>query len=123
MLLENLGSNEPLDKRPITLLSVLYRTWAMHRAKQFRSWQKAIGIKPFVGDLPGCCDQALLLGLHLEMAQLEHRVAGGIALDQSKFYDNVSLSLLQQAADLAKLPRWSPPYAYRCILHLDMCGS
>ena len=35
------ASTKPLDQRPITVLPVLYRVWAAHRAQDLRGWQEA----------------------------------------------------------------------------------
>ena len=42
-MLDKGGSQDPLDKRPIVLLPVVYRLWAAIRARTFRAWLAEVG--------------------------------------------------------------------------------
>ena len=70
VLLPKGGSDDPLDKRPITLLPMLYRVRAALRATQMRKWMRAAGIPSLVhgmrGTMAGAEHQGLLLALELE---------------------------------------------------------
>ena len=45
-MLDKGGSQDPLDKRPIVLLPVVYRLWAAIRARTFRAWLADVGAYP-----------------------------------------------------------------------------
>ena len=74
VLLPKGGTADPLDRRPITLLPVLYRIWAARRATQFRAWLKEAGVPTLVAGRTGTMlsaeHQGLLLGMELEEARL-----------------------------------------------------
>ena len=48
VLLPKGGTDDPLDKRPITLLPMLYRVWVALRATQLRKWMRSAGIPTLV---------------------------------------------------------------------------
>ena len=47
ILLPKGGASDPLDRRPITLLPILYRIWAALRAAQFRAWLQQTRVPTF----------------------------------------------------------------------------
>ena len=108
-LLPKGGTAAPDDRRPIVLLSCIYRLWAAHRAKIFRQWLRSNNILP-EGEACGPEVKAGELALHMAGARLLGGAMGGLALDWSKCYDRLPLSVLQDLAIAAGLPRgiWSP---------------
>ena len=88
VLLPKGGTSDPLDRRPITLLPVLYRMWAALRATQFRAWLKECGVPPLVagrnGTMRSAEHQGLLLALEIEEASAFSESLAGVAIDWSR---------------------------------------
>ena len=88
VLLRNGGTADPLDRRPITLLPMLYRVWAALRATQLRAWMRSAGIPTLVtgsnSTMGSAEHQGLYLGLELEEARAFDDNLAGVAVDWSK---------------------------------------
>jgi hypothetical protein len=97
------GSQDPDDRRPIVLLSVIYRVWAKARGPLFQRFLKSCGILP-TGTAPSAADLAYDTACRIAL----HRTGGtqthGLALDWSKCYDHLVLRLLQDVATAAGIP-------------------
>ena len=98
--------DQPLQKRPITLLPVIYRLWARLRLRQVDAWRAAWD--PAVASLTkGPEGQAW--GLAWEFSELAvvpasgHTVCG-VTVDLTKCYDSVRLPLLRRALAAAGWP-------------------
>ena len=63
----------PLDQRPITVLPVLYRGWAAHRARDLRDWQEEWADPALFGGIAQreALQTALEMNLDLEEASLQ----------------------------------------------------
>ena len=92
VLLPKGGTSDPLDRRPITLLPVLYRMWAALRATQFRAWLKECGVPP------------LDAGRNGTMRSAEHQ--GLLLADWSKCYDHLGFDLVAGNFRAAGILRW-----------------
>ena len=73
----------------------MYRLWACIRAAGLRSWLRAAGVLPPPG--PGCAAdwQAYDLAMDLAVARAEEVGIAGLAVDWSKCYDRLRLSVLK----------------------------
>ena len=89
------GPVNGIQARPITLLSGIYRIWAMSKVSQLKKWFTAAGIQPLVGGREEAEFQAGLLSLTIGYGKATGQGGGGIALDLSKAYDAVRLDLLE----------------------------
>ena len=84
------------DRRPIALLSLLYRLWAKARVREVGQWIQSWDPQP-VGHRAGALEQARDLALACDRAAAHGSVVAGIALDWAKCYDGVSLPLVSAA--------------------------
>ena len=105
VLLAKGGTDDVLDRRPITLLSCFYRIWAILRTREMREWLRSAGLDFLVGSMPGAEEQGLMMSLDFEISRIKGTRAAGIALDWSKCYDRISLNVLRSAAALAGIPQ------------------
>ena len=105
VLLPKAGSSpdEPLQRRPITLLPIPYRLWARLRLPVVESWRATWD--PAVHDAPkGADGQAWDLGWDIACsAQAGHEVAG-LAVDMAKCYDSVRHPVLRRTLVAAGWP-------------------
>ena len=107
----------------MTLLSVLYRTWAKARGSFLQGHLRATGILPS-GPIPAAEQQATDLAWRMLLAR-NGVVLSGIAIDWVKCYDYVSCLLLEQLATLCRLPvgLYRPMLAaYRMQRHVLLKG-
>ena len=96
-----------LEHRPISILSILYRWWARHRAHQLgHQWAALFSSPEHGGGIPGVSAEDLFLktAISLESAQLEGRVSGGIAYDLIKAFDLVPIHLMHKISLARGLP-------------------
>ena len=94
---------DPLARRPVWLLPVLYRVWAAGRAQLFARWRAS-----WAGGDGGCGAEALAweFALELEAAEAAGEVVCGAALDWRKAFDNVPLNHLEPVLVRAGVPAW-----------------
>ena len=92
---------DPLQRRPITLLPVLYRLWARLRWPVVQAWRAASDPAVATASL-GADGHAWQLGLDLALGRCTGHTVSGVAVDFAKCYDGVRLALLARA-------RWAPP--------------
>ena len=107
ILLPKGGTDDPLDRRPIWLMPMIYRVWATRRASSWARWRLSWpGEKHFAG----ADALAWEVALEIEAAAAEDTTFGILALDWKKAYDGVSLDTLALCLtkagvpDLARLP-------------------
>ena len=95
--------DQPLQRRPITLLPVIYRLWARLRLHQVDEWRA--GWDPAVASLPkGPEGQAWDLAWELAVAPAWGHTVSGAAVDLTKCYDSVRHPLLRRALAAAGWP-------------------
>ena len=95
--------DQPLQKRPTTLLPVIYRLWARLRLRQVDAWRA--GWDPAVASLPkGPEGQAWGLAWELAVAPAWGHTVSGAAVDLTKCYDSVRHPLLRRALGAAGWP-------------------
>ena len=130
VLLPKGGTADPLDRRPITLLPMLYRIWAALRATQLRDWMRSAGIPSLVagnrGTMASAEHQGLLLGLELEEARAFDDSLAGVAVDWSKRYDHLALHYVDDNLLATGVPAWfSGPLLsmYRAPRHIKVDGA
>ena len=81
--------NDPLDIRPITILSRMYRQWSAYRSAQVLQHLKKL-VPPQVSGAIGCISANMLAALTMvkaEHALNEHEVAVGCVLDIKKCFN------------------------------------
>ena len=84
-------------ERPISLTSVMYRTWCRLRWDKLRQWQTTIGQRlPWERSLPGTqvLQVALMRLLKCEVGRATNRRIISLLIDLQCFYDSVELSQL-----------------------------
>ena len=110
-LLAKNGTRAADDRRPIVLLSAVYRLWAAAGAKPLRRWLCAVGVLP--GCTRGADEQAGLLGLHMDVSHADGGAVHGLTVDWSKCYDRLPLDALEAVATAAGVPPaiWKPMLA------------
>ena len=95
--------DQPLQKRPIALLPVIYRLWARLRLRQVDAWRAAWD--PAVASLTkGPEGQAWGLAWELAVAPASGHTICGVTVDLTKCYDSVRLPLLRRALAAAGWP-------------------
>jgi ribonuclease HI len=97
------NSGDPMDRRPIWWLPMLYRVWAAGRARLFARWR--LSWPDGDGSL-GAEELAWELALDLEAAEANGEDICGAALEWRKAFDNVPLSTLDSLLRRARLPNW-----------------
>ena len=94
---------DPMDRRPVWLLPMLYRVWAAGRASVFARWRTSWPD----GDVGrGAEELAWELALELEAAEANGESICGAALDWRKAFDNIPLCSLSSLLARAGLPEW-----------------
>ena len=83
--------HSPLNLRPLTILSVIYRIWAGVRASQLRQWQESWIHPSLHGGRAGheTLDGVFETNLHIEQAQEAGTNLYLLLLDYRKFFDFV----------------------------------
>jgi ribonuclease HI/endonuclease/exonuclease/phosphatase family metal-dependent hydrolase len=94
---------DPMDRRPIWLLPMLYRVWAAGRAQLFARWRASW---PDGDGGFGAEELAWELALDLEAAEANGEDICGAALDWRKAFDNVPLCNLDPLLTRAGVPDW-----------------
>ena len=74
------GTRELEDRRPIVLLSVVYRLWGALRASLFGRWLEEAGILPAPGPGRAADAQAYEAALEFELARAKGEPVAGLAL-------------------------------------------
>jgi hypothetical protein len=121
---------DPLQARPVVLLSVLYRVWAKARAGYLEHWIRVAGMQPLEESAASCEDLAVDLAFVLEAAKVGGALpAWAVATDLSKAYDRIPLDVLEAALRDSGLPfgLWGPLLAMarsaRRIKVGSVCGK
>jgi ribonuclease HI len=94
---------DPMNRRPIWLLPMLYRLWAAGRAQIFARWRAAW---PGGDGQAGAEELAWELAMELETAEALGETIAGAALDWMKAFDNIPLQHLEPVLARAGVPRW-----------------
>ena len=97
----NSNEADPMERRPIWLLPMLYRLWAAGRAQLFAKWRASW---PGGDGGFGAEELAWQLALELEAAEAAGEDVCGAALDWRKAFDNVPLSSLRPLLSRAGVP-------------------
>jgi hypothetical protein len=84
----------PLEARPVVLLSLLYRFWAYKRGKEMGSWLQEHGMEGLPVISKSAEAHGYLLAAELERATVLDEPLLAVCTDQSKAYDTVHLELL-----------------------------
>ena len=103
---------DPLNRRPLNMLSVVYRLWARLRRLEVATWRKSWD--PAVGAARlGASGQAWELAWAHAVARAKGAELGGLAVDFRKAYDTVRLGLVRRALLAAGWPAavWGPVVA------------
>ena len=81
----------PLDLRPISVMSAVYRLWAGTRIRDVMQWQEAWLTKGQMGFRAGCaCDDVYwAMALRAERAMLTCTCDVGLSADLAKAFDSV----------------------------------
>ena len=95
-MLPKKGTAAPSDRRPIVLLTILYRLWAKVRAQEFQDWLVSNHILAR-GMAASAEVQAADLALILQRARAGGLHVDGLALDWSKCYDHMPLGVVGDA--------------------------
>lgn len=87
---------KPLQLRPITVTSVVYRLWAASRMRQCNEWQTEWLAKGQHGARShhGTMDALVRISLAFEQAALDGTPLHGVAVDLSKAFDNVPVEIV-----------------------------
>ena len=116
---------DPLNRRPLNVLSVVYRVWARLRHREVATWRK--GWDPAVGAARlGASGQAWELAWAHAVARAKGDEFGGLAVDFRKAYDSVRLGLVRRALLAAGWPAalWGPVVAaYEAPRRLRVAGA
>jgi hypothetical protein len=87
-------TSTPLEARPVVLLSMIYRIWAWKRGREIAAWLTANGMAGLPVEDMSAEDYGTLLAAELERAMVEDDPMLAFAVDLSKCYDTVRLTLL-----------------------------
>ena len=85
----------PEDLRPISIASLIYRSWASLRAKHLRKWQTCWASAEIYG---GIANKRVSDSYLRVAVELEHALSGGspiavLLLDLSKYFDRLPWSV------------------------------
>ena len=104
----------PLDLRPITVLSALYRIWARMRAKELtRTWQEGWIVSGAFGGRSKRGAEALIYGVMSDLEASSDTVfVGGLSFDLVKAFDRIPHQLLGEILTKMHMPELiRKPYA------------
>ena len=102
-LLPKGGSEDPGDRRPIVLLATVYRIWAARRAVPLRKWLRQHGLlRQGAAAAPDA--KAGELAFLISRARVSKKALSGLAVDWSKCYDRLPLSVLAEVMMAAGVP-------------------
>ena len=88
---------DPLQARPVVLLSVLYRVRAKARSSFLERWIRDAGMQPLEESGASCEDLAVDLAFVLDAAKVAGALpAWAVATDLSKAYDRIPLDVLER---------------------------
>ena len=106
-LLSKGEGNKPIQQRPVTLYSVVYRAYAGARYEQTQQWQNAWEAEGIYGGMKGreAYDDTLDLALELEQALIWGTELNICLLDNSKFFDNFAWKTISPLAEKLGAPR------------------
>ena len=101
VLLPKGDGQDPLDRRPIWLMPLLYRIWSAARARPWKAWQRQ-----WFPDRPGlgAAEAVWIAGAMGARAATLGQHQAGIAIDWSKAYDQVGLAVAERAGHCAGIP-------------------
>ena len=104
ILLPKGGTADPLDRRPIWLMPMLYRVWAARRSRDWKRWRHS-----WYGDTQdvGAEEAAWHTARYIEDESAAGKEVGSIAFDWKKAYDGICLGLLAEACTRAGVPTWA----------------
>ena len=94
---------EPLDRRPLNLLSVVYRCWARLRGRHVAAWRRLWDPAVAAARL-GADGQAWELAWAQAEAEAGDQEFAGLAVDFRKAYDSVRLGLVRRLLAAAGWP-------------------
>ena len=105
-LLPKDGPPSPLNLRPLTILSVIYRIWAGIRASQLRQWQESWIHPSLHGGRAGheTLDGVFETDLHIELAQEAGTNLYLLLLDYRKFFDFIIQEIIWGLASWWGMP-------------------
>ena len=97
---------EPLQQRPITITSVVYRLWAATRLRQILSWQEKWAHPSQHGFRPkhSTADALWDLGLRAETALLDGTGLTIVSLDYEKCFDRIPQGIVLALVERLGLP-------------------
>eukprot|EP00973_Karenia_brevis_P040424 5586703-Karenia_brevis.AAC.1 len=100
-LIPKTGGSGPLDLRPISIMSSLYRLWAARRLQDLKSWQEAWATKGQHAYRSGhrVDDIFWKLAVQIEDATLHGTPFFGISFDYVKCFDLIPHELLLEMVD------------------------
>ena len=101
------GPPGPLNLRPLTILSVIYRIWAGIRASQLRDWQETWIHRSLHGGRAGheTLDGVFETNLDIEQAQLDAKELFLLLLDYKKFFDFILQEHIWALAAIWGMPK------------------
>ena len=103
-LLPKEGETDVAALRPVTILPLPYRIWAVARRPAVKHWEGADGADGAEEPGVGADQAAWQLAAEAETQRLQGRAMAGIFLDCSKCYDRVSHVQLDDAARRLRFP-------------------
>ena len=106
-LLPKEGPPGPLNLRPLTILSVIYRIWAGIRASQLRGWQETWIHRSLHGGRAGheTLDGVFETNLDIEQAQLDAKELFLLLLDYKKLFDFILQEHIWALAAIWGMPK------------------
>ena len=104
ILLEKGGTTDPMDRRPIWLMAMLYRVWASRRSRDWAQWR--LGWEGGT-EFRGADTLAWDVSLSMEAAAANGDEFGLLALGWRKAYDGIDLQTLRDTLERAKVPNWA----------------
>ena len=96
----------PIDTRPITVMSAVYRLWASARVSQVLQWQASwlgMDVCSFRAGM-GCEDIWWTSALRIEHSLLTGAPLAGLNVDFAKAFDRLPVDILLNLADTAGMP-------------------